>query len=226
MTLAEQVYHALRRDIVQGALAPGQPLRLGHLGQRYGVGASPLREALNRLQGERLVVSVALRGFTVAPLSLPEMWDAINSRILVETEALRLSIRRGGDDWGARVVAAQHALTLQAGRTGPDPDAMETRHREFHTALISACGSDWLLDFAGKLYMATRRYRQSALSGASGRDLRREHADLMQAALNRDAEGAAALLDRHYRQTGEAQEAAFAAACPVAPDRARQTVSR
>ena len=92
MTLAEKAYQYIRRDIVRGGLAPGQPLRMAPMSERYQMGFSPLREALTRLQSERLVVSVALRGFSVAPLSMNEMWDAINTRIHIETEALRLAI--------------------------------------------------------------------------------------------------------------------------------------
>ena len=54
-------------------MAPGSPLRLADLSARYDMGFSPLREALNRLQAERLVIAEALRGFRVAPLSLDEM---------------------------------------------------------------------------------------------------------------------------------------------------------
>ena len=99
MTLAEKAYEGLRHDIVTGALKPGQPLRMAQLSARYDMGFSPLREALNRLQAERLVTSVALKGFTVAPLSMAEMWDATNTRILIEGRALRLSIEAGGDEW-------------------------------------------------------------------------------------------------------------------------------
>jgi len=210
MTLADQVYHQMRQDIVSGALRPGQPLRLEALRARYGAGFSPLREALNRLQGERLVDQIALRGFTVAALSLPQMWDAVETRILIEQQALRLSMARGGDDWEAGVVAALHALTLAAAR-GDQGVALEDRHRAFHMALIAACGSDWLLDFAAKLYAASDRYRWPALSrAATARDLRAEHADLAEAALARDSDRALGLLDAHYRRTALALAEGFA----------------
>ena len=56
------------------------------LRQRYGLSFSPLREALMRLQSERLVLSTALRGFSVAPLSREEIEDATETRILIESE--------------------------------------------------------------------------------------------------------------------------------------------
>ncbi|MFN3936055.1 MAG: GntR family transcriptional regulator [Gemmobacter sp.] len=210
MTLAEQTYQALRRDILDGVFEPGRPLRLDALKARYGAGFSPLREALNRLQAERLVTAAPLRGFSVAPLSAAAMWDAIETRILIETDALRRSIARGGDDWEAAVVAALHALRLQSGRG--DPEALEARHLAFHMALIGASDSVWLTDFATQLYAATERYRRPALARiGSARDLQAEHGVLADAALARDADTACARLSEHYRDTGRAVERALAA---------------
>lgn len=211
MTLSDTVYEKLRADIVQGRFPPRQPLRLEQLKREYGVGFSPLREALNRLQGERLVDSASQRGFRVRSLSVEEMWDAVESRILVECEALRRSIERGGDDWEAALVASYHALSLIVNRldTGgadePALEELERRHREFHMALISACGSSWLLDFAEKLNTETERYRVLALRSATlrnERDVTAEHKAILDAALARDLDRATDLLDAHYRETG------------------------
>lgn len=208
-TLAEKAYGALRHDIIRGTFAAGQPLRMADLSARYDMGFSPLREALNRLQAERLVDAVALRGFTVAPLSLAEMEDAIRQRILIEAQALRAAIRLGGDDWAKGIVAALYALTLQVGRQDADSDIweLEARHHAFHRALLAACGSPWLLEFFERLYAATERYRIPILLAHrtdSARDIQAEHTALAEAALARDADLAAALLAGHYQRTAKA----------------------
>ena len=207
MTLAEKAYQALRSDIVSGALPPGQPLRMAPLCARYDMGMSPLREALNRLQAERLVRSEAQKGFAVAPLSLEEFSDTTRTRILIETEALRLSVARGGDDWESALVAAFHALSLQLRRSreaGAELDMLEQRHLAFHQALIAACGSRWLLDFFRKLYAEAERYRIQTLAGGgaeTARNVEDEHRAIMEAALARDPARAASLLEDHYRRT-------------------------
>lgn len=210
ITLAETAHRLLRRDIVRGALAADTPLRLAALSERYGMGFSPLREALNRLQGERLVMSESLRGFRVAPLSIEAMRDTIETRVLVETEALRRAIACGDDAWEAEIVATLHALTRQAARAAPDDEAafdlLEERHTAFHRALIAACGSEWLLDFSARLYVGSERYRHPALTARqpdAQRDIAAEHAEIAAAALARDANRAAERLTRHYRRTAE-----------------------
>src|SRR5690606_11570960 len=119
-TLAEQAYVGLKRDILSGELAPGLALRLEFLKQRYQLSFTPLREALNRLQSERLVESVALKGFRVTPLSLKEMQDSMSVRTLIDCEALRRSIERASDDWETNIVAALHALDLATRRNGAE----------------------------------------------------------------------------------------------------------
>ena len=216
MTLAEKAYDSLRRDIVAGQLRPGAPLRMAQLSERYEMGFSPLREALNRLQAERLVTSVALKGFSVSPLSMEEMWDATNTRILIESRALRLSIEQGGDEWEAGIVGALHALLLQAARgtaTEEDARALEARHHAFHTALLAACGSGWLMEFFQRLYLESERYRHPMLvprpeepTREAPRDIQAEHEALARATLARDADLASALLADHYRRTAQRLE--------------------
>ena len=79
-TLANQAQDLLRRDILSGSLAPGQRLRTKDLQTRYGLGLSPLRESLQRLSAEGMVVNDAQRGFAVAPVSVAELRDLTVAR--------------------------------------------------------------------------------------------------------------------------------------------------
>lgn len=225
-TLGEAAYQRLRADIVAGGLEAGKPLRLEALRQRYGLSYSPLREALMRLQSERLVLSTALRGFSVAPLSREEMKDATETRILIECEALRRSMRDGDDDWEAGIVAAFHALGLQVERQSrlsgkveaADMLAMEERHHQFHRALITHCGSPRLLELANQLYVETQRYRLPSLvgrvAGTPPRDVSAEHQQIMDATLRR-SEDAVRYLSEHYRRTAAIIEVSIAWPSPA-----------
>jgi len=213
ITLAEQVHRKLRADIVSGAIPPSQALRLEYLKRRYGISYSPLREALNRLHSEQLVVSTTSRGFRVAPFSETEMWDAIETRILIDCEALRRSLMHGDDAWETRLVAAFHALTLAARQRATDAQTradsegtLQQRHHDFHRSLLSACGSRWLLNLSEQLYTQTERYRQPSLRDrrywSGTRNVAKEHQQLLDAALARNSAQATELLAQHYRATG------------------------
>jgi GntR family transcriptional regulator, carbon starvation induced regulator len=235
VTLAEEAYRRLRHDIISGVFDAGTPLRLEPLRERYGLSFSPLREALNRLYAERLVVSSALKGFRVGAFSIDEMRDSIRTRVLVDVDALRQSIQRGTDDWEAAIIGAFHALSRCAARVHALPEKsatkleeLETRHRDFHFALISHCGSQWLIRFSAQLYAQTERYRRPLIGGppmpdVPPRDIEAEHRAIMDAAISREEDEAARLLAAHYWRTGEVIELKLKAMATSAPtsDRSR-----
>ena len=214
LTLAEQTYSAIRKDIISGDLEAGQLLRLEYLKKRYGISFSPIREALNRLHSERLVELLSSRGFRVVPFSIKEMWDVIETRILIDSEAVRKSLEKADDEWETKLIASFHALRLSSIRAAElDPAAatyedeiVQARHLDFHRTILIACDSPWLLELSGMLYAQTERYRRPVLRGSIHRDrasrVNEEHVQIFDAAVARDAQLTVALLARHYRATG------------------------
>jgi len=203
-TLVESAYRALRRDIIEGHLAPGEKLRVEHLKDDYGVGAGTLREALSLLISDALVVSQGQRGFRVAPVSLEDFGDITQTRVMLECEALRQSITMGDDAWDGDLLAAFHRLTkAEEKRIGSDDrEEWEERNRIFHEVLISACPSRWLKHFLSILYQQAERYRRLSLYlKPIPRDIHAEHEALMQAAMARDADKATAILGEHILLT-------------------------
>ena len=203
-TLADAASRKLRDDIVTGVRRPGERLRIDRLREHYGVGASPLREALQRLSAEGLVLVEGNRGFTVAPLDPEEFADLTCARVAVEREALRLSILKGGSDWEGEVVSAAYLMSKADKDVAPGTDTWETANTSFHRALVSACGSEWLLRVRDNLHRLAERYRRASVARAgSKRDLGKEHAALTQAVLDRNIDLACTLIEQHYAKTEE-----------------------
>jgi DNA-binding GntR family transcriptional regulator len=226
ISLADQADRHLRADIVRGALKPGQKLTARSLTQRYGIGASPLREALSRLSADHLVQLQGKRGFSVAPISLADLDDISNARRLIETEATRLSVNHGDDRWEASVVAAFHRLDRAEQRRAtepPDLEDWEQRNREFHAAIIAACASPWLLRLQHVLFTQHERYRRLSLGRPDpARDLRAEHSAILHACLARDPGAAAQLVATHIDRTAEAVRGLLQSATPAAALRRRR----
>lgn len=158
-----RVLARLREDIVSGRLGAAQPLRFRALTETYGASISSLREALARLAGEKLVLFTPNSGYRVVAATMEDLLDIGCARIEVEVSALRLSIEKGDDDWEARVVAAHHKLIRAEERSARD-ETLESRdwsvrHRDFHMALVSGCGSQWLIDCCEALRIQFDRYR-------------------------------------------------------------------
>jgi GntR family transcriptional regulator, carbon starvation induced regulator len=211
----EGAYRRLRDDIISGALIPSEKLRIEHLRQRYGMGASALREALSRLVSDGLVECEAQRGYWVSPLSRAELDDITATRKVIEVEALRQSIELGTLQWEGRVVAARHSLerveTSMVEATREVIMGWEQANRAFHMALISGCPSRWLLRFTELLYDQSQRYRHRTVlrRPIPRRGLSKEHEEIVEATLARDAKRACALLSQHIENTARAVDTAI-----------------
>jgi GntR family carbon starvation induced transcriptional regulator len=217
-TLAGEMFERLRVDILTARLPPGTKLRFDYLRKTYKVGLSPLREALSRLAENRLVVATGQRGFRVPSVSAHDIIDIAMVRKEIEGLALRLSISYGDDAWEANVVAARHKVALleKAGKNVAE-DIWESRHRDFHRTLVSACQSDCLLHLHGLLSDQFDRYRRlSAKSRLPNSPRSLIHQRILDAVLNRNADLAVKLLCDHIDEATRLIVAGLSSAEPRA----------
>jgi DNA-binding GntR family transcriptional regulator len=209
-TVASLAYERLRSDIMTGLLEPGRKLKFNALSEVYGVGMGTLREALHRLTADGLVEAEERRGFTVESVSTEQLADAGSVRILLEAEALRRSIVHGDVEWEVAVLGSFRRLERWSERAGTGRHRLDDQwqgfHRDFHRALISACGSPILLELRDIVFNRKERYSRLFL----GTELHdpdnlinnmKEHRAIKDAALARDADRAVALLGRHLEGT-------------------------
>lgn len=206
LPLAEVALRDLKRAIIRCDLEPGSRLKVDALSRSLGLSSSPIREALNRLAQDGIVSAEENRGFWVAPLSVDAFRDIIRMRTLLEGEAIRESVAKGGDDWEAGVLAAFHRLSLAEKKLSSGPVALDDdwseRHKAFHFSLLAGTTSPLLLQMIDSLFDRAERYRRfSALHRVEERQKSGEHQALMKAALAREPEKAAKLLTKHIEGT-------------------------
>jgi DNA-binding GntR family transcriptional regulator len=205
VTQATTVYRRLKDDVIRGALAPREWLRIDALRERYRAGASPLREALNRLSAEGLVVLSDQRGFVVADITVEDLLEIAHTRCSLNEIMLPPALDRGDAAWEERVVVAHYHLSKLAPFTseGRVNDEYLVRHRELHMSILAPCGSRWLLDLSGKLFDWTVRYQNLALRAdiVASRNVASEHNEIIKAVLARNTELSIRLLNEHVRYT-------------------------
>src|SRR6266404_1507439 len=197
-TVTSALVERLRNDIIAGDLAPGQRLKLNELGVRYGVGLVALREALSRLASNGLVTATDQKGFSVLGVSREDFLDLIETRVAIDSLALRASIEKGGIEWEAGIQACRHSLRRE-GRGHELEHGWEIAHLGFHEALVAAAGSPRLLEIRRGLADQTARYRRLSLAIPGPRDIQGEHDAIAEATLARDAGRACELLAAHLR---------------------------
>src|SRR5215471_336176 len=205
-TLNASVLMQMRADIIACRLMPNDRLRVEALRERYGMGTSPIREALMRLEAEGLVELEQNKGFRVAAVSRENLIDLMRTRMEIESIALRWSLEKGGVDWEAELLSAFHRLSRQTKIAPSKPDAISEiwskEHANFHTALVAACGAPTLLAIRARLFEQADRYvALSIMSNGPLRDDVGEHRQLMRAALSRDVDKTLDLNRAHITRT-------------------------
>jgi DNA-binding GntR family transcriptional regulator len=226
------VYDRLRSDLLNGILHPSQKLKMVELTDRFGVSQSVVREALTRLTEQGLLVATPQRGFRVRDLSIEDIAELTETRIQVESIAVRLAVERGDLQWETGILASHHRLerTPVTRADGTVSEDWSGHHRDFHQALLAGCGNRRLESVASSLRDSAELYRRWywVLTDDHQRDLAAEHRQLKELALARNADRAVEVLTEHIERAPSlliayARERGVDDLTPPAPhDQARQ----
>jgi DNA-binding GntR family transcriptional regulator len=205
-TLTEQAIDRLHQDILSGTLAPGTRLAVADLADTYGIGTTPIREALSRLVSKNLITVTGRRGFRVREMGREDLEDITRVRFIAELEGIRLSMLNGDDAWEAGIIGHLHQLRVHVNRSGREFGKggldFDHLHRQFHASLLAASGSPRLKDLSDNLYDQACRYRLTMMRMLVDPDeFIRMHSDLAEAVLGRNVDAVADVLREHLYTT-------------------------
>lgn len=196
-TFASIVTERLRATIVDGSLKPGTQLSEVELASSFGVSRGPVREALQRLIQEGLLVSEAHRGVFVPVLTDDDVRDVYVAREALESAAVRSIIS------SATTAAAHESLDRLVTRMGEaeaagDWAAVGNIDLEFHVALVDASSSLRLRRMFSTVISETRLCLGVLTADDARDDLVEEHRLICAAMKDGDADEALAVLKRHF----------------------------
>lgn len=200
-TLADRVFEEIQDAIVTGVIAPGTKITEPGLARQYGISRGPLREAMRRLEGRRLVTRIPHIGARVVSLSLEELLELYEVREAMEGMACRLAARQmpqsGIDGLKALLEKHEQQAELQENIAYYQKEG----DLDFHYRIVQGSGNKKLMELlCGDLYYLVRMYRYR-FSDTSGRPQRAftEHHRIVDAIEQRDEELAEMLMRRHIR---------------------------
>ncbi|MEU6404808.1 GntR family transcriptional regulator [Streptomyces sp. NPDC046985] len=198
-----QILDALRAALANGELRPGEVYSAPALGERFGVSATPVREAMQQLTLESAVEVVPNRGFRVLQRGARELAELAEVRALIEVPVLlRLADTVPVERWSALRPLAE--ATVRVASSGSRAGYAES-DRAFHHAMLSLSGNEQLVRIAGDLHrrsqwpplgVAGRAPRAGLLSDAA------DHMALLDAFIARDTDRLQVLVQRHFDPTG------------------------
>ncbi|MET7680680.1 GntR family transcriptional regulator [Streptomyces sp. NPDC005423] len=183
-----QILDALRHALVAGELIPGEVYSAPALGDRFGVSATPVREAMQQLANEGAVEVVPNRGFRVIERGARELAELAEIRALIEVPVLlRLARTVPAGRWAELRPLAEE--TVRAASSGC-PATYAESDRVFHRAVLALAGNEQLLHFAADLH---RRAQWPLVGAAPARGQAELLADAAQHLALLDALGAGEL---------------------------------
>lgn len=193
----ERVYRHTRTAILMGDYPPGFSLRLSELARLNGVSTIPVREAMRRLEAERLVESVANKGMRVAQLSSADLADAYQLRTILEAEAVRLAV--GNLTPADRERAIRHRNEMRQRFQDGDEAGAYAAHRELHFIVYERTNSPWLVHVISTLWDHTERYRRLGMQWLQQPESQAaQHDDVIDALFTGDVDAAVAAMRAHF----------------------------
>jgi DNA-binding GntR family transcriptional regulator len=201
------VLERLRRDFSNGTITPGESLRQGEIAERYGVSATPVREALRILEADGLIIYSPHRGATVAEMPQPDLRDLYLLRANVEGFTAALAVERGTDEQIAGLRRQHDDLVRVAFELSPEE--LSRRNRDFHLAVV-AVGSPFIAGHVMRpLWERLIPPSQSLFQDADRvRNFVAEHEAVVSALERRDAEAARQHMSQHIAIAGELRQEA------------------
>lgn len=198
----KSVYDDLRRRILTLELGPGELLDESSLADRYSVSRSPVREALIRLAGEELVVTLPNRSTIVAPLAIERFPKYVEALDIAQRMNCRLAAELRSDEDLA--ILARRQQEYERAVNVQDHLAMSATNAAFHNAIGDAGRNPHLAAFYGRLLDQGRRilhlHFRYLERGGEGVLLTDEHYQMIDAIRDRDVARADQLAHAHTRQ--------------------------
>ncbi|WP_207063163.1 GntR family transcriptional regulator [Motiliproteus sp. SC1-56] len=198
-TLADRVCQEIVTAIIVGDIPPGQKISEPELARTYGISRGPLREAIRRLEGLRLVVRIPHVGARVVSLSMEELIEIYHVREAMEGMACRLAAQSMTPEeiQSLRNLLDEHEQNLE--ETEGRAYFQKEGDLDFHYRIVQGSKNRKLKELlGGELYHLVRMYRyQFSLSSSRPVRALAEHRHIVEAIANRDGELAEMLMRRH-----------------------------
>jgi len=198
----EKAYHAVKEMAVRYDIRPEDRIREAELADRLKISRTPLREALNRLVTEGLVRFVPNRGFYCRGIDTREVFDLYELRAALESTAVRLGCERASD---ADIAAACRVWTDYADRRDAvQIDELAEADENFHVEICKLGGNAEIIKTLETINARIRFFRRIDIENRERSGITfREHAEIIAALLNRDAERATRAVEGHVHMSAE-----------------------
>jgi DNA-binding GntR family transcriptional regulator len=178
------IYKKMRRSIIMGQRESAERLNIEEIAHEYNTSVTPVRDALQMLSHEGLVVIKPRSGYFVATITLKQLRDLLDIRRILELSAVERAATRITPE------QIQELESVHAGYTGDDDESYDRytdENRNFHHLLAKASGNNELADMVGKLHDQLARFM---VMRRAGKTMEVTHKRIVDALIAHDPESA------------------------------------
>lgn len=194
---SEHAYRYLRTAIRAGRLKPGDRLREADLAAAIGLSRTPIREALARLESERLIVNDSSRGLVVTELDYSSINELYFMREVLEGTAARLAAQHASE---VEISILEDMCAQYGAAIGDDDESLSTKNRQFHDMLCQCAHNRYLVNTINMLHESLSLLGNSTLGQLErAQQTRTEHEAVLQAIRDRDPALAEQTMRNHIR---------------------------
>jgi DNA-binding GntR family transcriptional regulator len=195
-SLLDTAYDEIKRRITICAFRPGDYLNEAEISTMLGIGRTPVHQAIDRLMVEGLVQVMPRKGIIVKPVSLDEVMQTIEVRLLNESYCVRLAADRASagemDELTSILARAQNELATR------DGERLMRLDREFHGVLAQSARNPVLTELLGRLHDRSLRFWILSLNTPGHHlSVQQQHLAILAAIRDRDPDGAEQAMRAH-----------------------------
>ena len=198
--LLEQAYTIIKKDIITCSLKPGEQIAQSQLTQKYKIGTTPIREALQRLVQEGFVQSIPRFGYVVSYITLSDVHGIFEFRSILEPAAAYLAATRATDE---QLDMIENTADFDyAYPDNHDAPMGHIHNAEFHRAIVTASGNRRLINQSFKtLDEMIRIFFLGIDMSGDANEMRSEHTDLVKALREQNANHAEQIMKEHLEHS-------------------------
>jgi DNA-binding GntR family transcriptional regulator len=200
MNLADKAYDLIRKDILTCSLLPGQQIVQAQLVDKYKMGTTPIREALQRLTHDGLVQPVPRSGYVVSHITFNDLRELYELRSVIEMATVRFAAIRGTEEQLRKIAERANFTYIYNNRE--DYIRFLERNRDFHCSIAEIGGNKRLTETLSRLLDEMFRIFHLGLDlRDSAEEMREEHVSLAKALCDRDDDLAMKLVSNQITQS-------------------------
>jgi len=197
--LGNIVYESLKESILNGSLKPGEKLMESRIAEDLGVSRTPVREAIRKLEKEKYVKMIPRKGAYVEDLTMEDILEVLEIRIVLEGLASKLAARNISDEMKDRI--QKNIESFDNASSELDRKELISLDEKFHHIIYQSSGNKKLNEIVRELQDQFQRFRLSYFNELSSyMKLANSHNKLYQAIIDGDEEAAEKYAKEHIEE--------------------------